>query len=45
MLDKDVYFKLSELKMGVNAVPGKKVKYTLIKIENKYIAKHIKEVN
>lgn len=44
-LDKDVYFKFSELKMGVNAVPGKKVKYTLIKFENKYIAKHIKEVN
>ena len=44
-LDKDVYFKISELKPGFIAKQGKKVKYGLIKIEDKYIAKHIKEVN
>lgn len=44
-LDKDVYFKISDLKTGFIAVRGKKVKYRLIKIEDKYIAKQIKEVN
>ena len=44
-LDKDVYFKISELKMDINKAEGKIVKYILVQVGDSYIAKNIKEVN